>query len=193
MVFMLYTYTLSSYNRYMDTETKYQVSATPVFIKPLLRPKTKKRSSRGGTDEINPEEIIYGEYSYDDKQGEYIDLLYIDGEIIRFFSGGLVRPDNTFDELVLLLRDDSKYYLVEIKEVAKGFAFKRNDISDIKNDSIIKGNANHAPSCVWTLKFEDGKSKNVETNCQPYFDYGNTTRPRNMTNRYILDKMLPRS
>ena len=53
----------------------------------IRRPQT--RASRGGIDEINPEDIVYGEYSCDapDNSDEYIDLIYLDGDILRTFSG----------------------------------------------------------------------------------------------------------
>lgn len=141
-------------------------------------------------DEINPEDIIYGEYSSGKEYGEYIDLIYLDDDILRTFSGGITRPDKTIDELVSLLLDDSKFYLVEIKEVEKGFAFKRNDIVDIKTTSLIEGNSNHEPSCTWTIRFEDKATRGIEISFQSYFTYGKTTRPNNMTNAYILDKVL---
>ncbi len=175
----------------MNTSTKYRVSQQTVGVKPIVRSKARTRPSRGGTDEINPEDIIYGEYS-NDTHGEYVDLIYVDGEIIRIFSGGLVRPNKTFDELVILLRDDSRFYLVEIKEIDKGFAFKRNDIVSIELNSVIEGNTKHAPSCIWTMQFEDRRAKTIEATFQSYFIYGKTIRPRNMTNQHILDKMLPK-
>lgn len=151
---------------------------------------TKTRVSRGGLDEINPEDIIYGEYSSGKEYGEYIDLIYLDDDILRTFSGGIARPDKTIDELMTLLRDDNKFYLVEIKEVERGLAFKRNDIVDIKTTSLIEGNSNHEPSCKWTIRFEDKATRGIEISFQSYFTYGKTTRPSNITNAYILDKVL---
>lgn len=151
---------------------------------------TKTRVSRGGLDEINPEDIVYGEYSSGKEYGEYIDLIYLDDDILRTFSGGITRPDKTIDELMTLLRDDNKFYLVEIKEVERGLAFKRNDIVDIKTTSLIEGNSNHEPSCTWTIRFEDKATRGIEISFQSYFTYGKTTRPSNMTNAYILDKVL---
>lgn len=153
---------------------------------------TKTRTSSGGLDEIDPEDIVYGEYSNGKEHGEYIDLIYLDDNILRTFSGPIVRPSKTIDELVTLLRNDEQFYLVEIKEVEQGFAFKRTDIVDIKTTSLIAGNANHEPSCTWTMRFKDGATRGIEINFQSYFTYGKTTRPGNMTNAYILEKAFPK-
>jgi len=168
------------------TDSPHQIYQSRVVTRRI--PQT--RVSRGGLDEINPEDVIYGEYSSGKEYGEYIDLIYLDDNILRTFSGGITRPDKTIDELVSLLRDDDKFYLVEIKEVEKGFAFKRNDIKDIKTTSLIQGNNNHEPSCTWTMRFEDGATRGIEISFQSYFAYGKTTRPNNMTNAYILKKVL---
>jgi hypothetical protein len=148
--------------------------------------------SRGGLDEINPEDIIYGEYACDapSRKDEHIDLLYLDGDIIRTFSGKISSTHPVIEELKILLRDDKKFYLILIKEVTKGFAFKRTDITDIKTTSLIQGNDRHEPSCTWTMRFENGIERSVEVNYQSYFSYGNTVRPRTVTNQYILERVF---
>lgn len=155
-----------------------------------VRRVTQTRPSRGGIDEINPEDIIYGEYANGAKYGEYVDLIYLDDNILRTVSGRVDRPNKTLDELVILLRDDKKFYLIEVKEVEHGFAFKRNDIVDIKTTSLIQGNSNHEPSCTWTITFEDGSRRNIETSFQSYFTYGNVVRPNTMTNAFILERVF---
>ena len=157
----------------------------------LTRYRTQTRPSRGDLDDIDPEDIIYGEYSNDISGGEYVDLIYIDNDILRTISEPLTRPNPKFDELTTLLRDDDKFYVIEIKEVQYGFAFKRNDIVTIKVTSVMEGKTNRPASCTWTITFEDNTSRGIEISYQSYFTYGNTTRPSNMTNSYILDKNLP--
>lgn len=169
--------------------------STGTINRPYVRLIPKTRVSRGGLDEINPEDIVYGEYSSDNgkKYGEYLDLVYLDGEILRTFSGRVVSPHPVLEELKILLRDDEKFYLIPIKEVESGFAFKRNDITDIKVSSLIPGNHNHEASCVWTVKFEDRNTRALEINYQAYFSYGNTLRPNDTTNIHILEKVFPKT
>ena len=164
--------------------------AIPLSIK--LTPGT--RISRGDLDEINPEDIIYGEYSSDGgkKHGEYLDLLYLDGDVVRTFSGQVISPHPVLENLKILLQNDEKFYLATIKEVPFGVAFKRNDIVNIVVDSLIEGNSKHGPSCVWTLQFEDGSIRTVESNYQSYFAYANTERPASMTNVDVLEKVFPK-
>lgn len=68
-----------------QNSTKTRIESLQSFARPI--PQT--RTSRGGLDEINPEDIVYGEYSDDGgkQYGPYIDLVYLDGEILRPFSG----------------------------------------------------------------------------------------------------------
>lgn len=164
-------------------------------MKSFTRPILETRTSRGGLDEINPNDVVYGEYSDDGgKQfGPYIDLVYLDGEILRTYSGSIAPSDPVLQELKILLRDDRKFYLVPIKEVGMGFAFKRTDITDIKVSSIISGNSNHEASCIWEVTFEDHTTRTLETNYQSYFSYGNTSRPASMINLHILNRAFPKS
>lgn len=161
--------------------TKYQTKRKPRAF-----------TSRGGLDEINPDDIVYGEYSNDKSKnyGEWIDLIYLDGDILRTFSQSVSPIHPVIEELKVILRDDDKFYLVIINEVPNGFAFKRNDIVNIKITSVIEGNSKHDPSCAWTIKFDDGNVRALEVEYQSYFAYGNTNRPQNMTNKYILDKVF---
>lgn len=78
-------------------------------------------------------------------------------------------------------------YIVPIKEVPSGFAFKRTDIKKIVTTSTIEGNDAHVPSCVWTMYFQDGKTRTIEAEYQAYFAYGNTIRPASMNNATVLD------
>jgi hypothetical protein len=148
---------------------------------------TKTRVSRGGNDEIDPEDIIYGEYTNDN--GEFIDIIYLDGDILRTFSGD-VTAHPVIDELKILLRDDKQFYVILIKEVKAGFAFKRMDINEIKVTSVVSSNP---PSCIWTMRFADKNIRTIETDYQSYFTYGNTIRPKSMINTDILDRVLPKS
>lgn len=158
-----------------------------------VKRKPLSRVSRGGLDEINPEDVIHGEYSNDhgENYGEYIDLVYLDGDILRTFSGAVPSGHPILEELKVLLRDDKKFYLVPIKEVSAGFAFKRTDIVRITVSSLIQGNDNHLPSCIWTVNFKDESVRTLETQYQSYFAYGATTRPRSMTNVDVLEKVFP--
>lgn len=153
--------------------------------------KTKTRVSRGGIDDIDPEDIVYGEYANDDGEqyGEYIDLIYLDGDILRTFSGYVNSHHPVIEELRTILRDDKKYFIIPIKEVKAGFAFNRTDIVDIKVSSVISG---YPASCIWTMRFEDGNIRTLEIDYQSYFTYGNTIRPKSMTNVDILDTVFPK-
>lgn len=166
--------------------------ATSTAIIPVISRMTKTRVSRGDIDDINPDDVVYGEYTNDrgEKYGEYIDLIYLDGDILRTFSGSVSYDNPVLKELHIILRDDKKFYVVRIKEVKAGFAFKRNDIRDIRVTSVI---SSAPPSCVWVMKFETGSSRSIETNYQSYFTYGNTNRPKSTTNAIILDKVFPGS
>lgn len=161
-------------------------------VKPRQGRRPFARISRGGLDEIDPEDIIYGEFACDtpNRSDEYIDLLYIDGDILRSFSGYVSHTHPVIEELKTLLRDEKRYYLIFIREVTKGFAFKRTDIVDIQTISLLQGNARHVPSCAWTIRFEDDSKRGVEVDYQSYFTYGNTMRPRTMTNQYILERVF---
>lgn len=157
----------------------------------LIRRHPVTRVSRGGLDEIDPEDIVYGEYAGDHKNlGNWIDLVYLDGDILRTFSGSVSSHHPVIEELKILLRVEDTFYLIPIKEVPLGFAFKRTDIVDIKVSSLIKGNAEHEPSCVWTMHFRDGNTRTLEVGYQSYFAYGNIIRPKSMTNVSILDKVF---
>lgn len=169
----------------MRTHSDIPVEKVQV-ISPKVSYRTKTCASRGGIDDINPEDIIYGEYTNDN--GEFIDLIYLDGDILRTFSGD-VSSHPVMDELKILLRDDKQFYVVLINEVKAGFAFKRNDIQNIKVTSVVSSGP---PSCVWVLRFENGNDRTLETDYQSYFAYGNTIRPRSITNADILDRVLPK-
>jgi hypothetical protein len=159
-------------------------------IRSARRYTTNPRISRGGIDEIDPEDIIYGELTNNgnDEYGVYVDLIYLDGDILRTFSGYVSHKERVITELKILLKDDKKFYLILIKEVKAGFAFKRSDIETIKMASVI---SEGPPSCVWSIRFDTGIVRALETDYQSYFTYGNTVRPNSMTNEYILDRVLP--
>lgn len=162
---------------------------TPLTTKPTIRirPHRPTKTQRSDEVEINAEDIVYGDYANGEPHGEWIDLVYLDGEYLRSGTAKIIRPDEMMDELNIILRDEKLYYLVEIKEAPLGFAFKRNDIVNIKTISNTPGNPG---SCIWEIKFQDGKSKILETTFEAYFAYASTVRPSNMTNVYILDKVL---
>lgn len=145
------------------------------------------KTQRSDEVEIKAEDIVYGDYANGDPHGEWIDLIYLDGEYLKSITAKIIRPDEMMDELDIILRDEKRYYLVEIKEVPLGFAFKRNDIVNIKTISNLPGNPG---SRVWEIKFKDGNIKTLETTFEAYFAYANTLRPNSMTNAYILDKVL---
>jgi hypothetical protein len=170
--------------------------ATPAvktrFIVSATKYTTKTRISRGGIDEIDPEDIIYGELTNNgnDEYGVYVDLIYLEGDILRTFSGYVSHKERVIRELKILLKDDKKFYLILIKEVKAGFAFKRSDIESIKMESVI---SEGPPSCIWSLRFDTGITRTLETDYQSYFTYGNTVRPNSMTNEYILGRVLSKS
>lgn len=171
------------------------ISAQNNQVKPSditpVRLQTGTRTSRGGLDEINPDDIVYGEYASGAKaDGTWIDLVYLDNEILRTFSGPVSSNHPVIEELKIILRSDDMFYLVPVKELESGFAFKRTDIVNITSSSNIQGNARHLPSCVWTMHFADGKARTVEVAYQSYFTYGNTIRPVSMTNVAILDNVF---
>lgn len=162
-----------------------------VDVDTAVRRRPQTRVSRGGLDEINPYDVIYGEYSSKlEKFGEWIDLVYLDNDILRTYSGTIPTDDSVVEELKVLLRNEEMFYLVPIRELTAGFAFKRTDIATIKNTSTISGNDKHAPSCVWTMHFTDSKIRTLEANFQAYFAYGNTIRPTSMTNASLLDTVF---
>lgn len=149
------------------------------------------RTSLGGIDEISPDDIIYGEYSDgDDSYGAWIELVYLGDDVLRTYSGPVSANHPVIEKLKLLLRDDKEFYVVAIREMARGFAFKHIDIVDIKVESTIEGNDSHAPSCVWMIHFRDGRVRTLETDYESYFAYGNTNRPDTMTNAMVLDKVF---
>lgn len=175
----------------MKTDTRYTTQSQEVLTTAAKRPPV-TRVSRGGLDEINPENIVHGEYSDNqDEHGAWLDVVYLDDDILRTHSGK-IRPDHPLaEELKILLRDDTRYYAVTIREVTAGFAFKRTDIMDISVSSLMQGTDRHLPSCVWNLQFEDGSLRTLEVEYQSYFAYGNTVRPQNATNIDILAKTFP--
>lgn len=151
----------------------------------------KIRASKGGLDEINPNDVVHGEYAAGYKDfGNWIDLVYLDDDVLRTFSGAVDAQHPVIEELKLLLRDEKKFYAVPIKEVSAGIAFKRNDILSIETTSTIQGNVKHGPSCVWSMRFEDGSVRTLEAEYQSYFAYGNTIRPASMTNVSLLKKVF---
>lgn len=152
----------------------------------------KTHTSNSGLDAINPDDVIYGEYADGNKEGhgKYLELIYLDDDVLRTFSGYFVSPHPVLEELKILLRDEAMFYLVEVQELNIGLAFKHNDIIDIKVDALIKGNPRHSPSCVWTMRFKDGNVRVVENEYQSYFTYGKIQRPANTTNVDILAKVF---
>lgn len=164
------------------------------FVKsPMVRMPT-AHVFRGGIDEINPEDIVHGEYSdYNGKLGAWIDLVYLDDDVLRTFSGAVIPNHPVLEELKVLLRNDKKFYVVPIREVAAGVAFKRTDIINIRIESLIKATANHAPSCIWAMFFEDGSRRVIEAEYQSYFAYGITNRPVGMRNVDVLEKVFGKS
>lgn len=162
-----------------------------VMARPISKRRPATRVSRGGIDDINPDDIIYGEYSGDHNNlGNWLDLVYLDSDILRTFSGSVSTHHPVIEELKILLRPEDAFYLIPIKEVPQGFAFKRTDIVNIKVTSLIEGNSQHDPSCVWTMHFKDGKTRTLEISYQAYFSYGNTVRPASMSNATILDRVF---
>lgn len=124
-------------------------------------------TSRGDIDEIDPDDIVYGEYSGDHSNlRNWIDLVYLDGDLLLTFSGPVSPLHQVIQKLQVLLRAEDMFYLIPVKEVPLGFAFKRTDIVDIKSTTLIEGNN---------------------------FTYGNTIRPKSMTNVSILDKVFQES
>ena len=149
------------------------------------------RVSSGGIDEIDPDDIVYGEYAGDYKDyNNWLDVIYLDDDILRTFSGSVNPHHPVIEELKVILRDEDTFYVVPIRELPLGLAFKRTDIVDIKVTSAIRGNAVHAPSCVWRIQFRDGNTRTLEIEYQAYFAYGNTIRPKSMTNASILDSVF---
>ncbi len=157
----------------------------PVTIK---TPETKV----SGIDDLNidPEDIVYGEYASGNSHGAYAEFIYLDGDKLKIFEGYISRHNAAIQELLILLKDENKYYLVPIKEIPAGFAFKRKDIVDIKSYLFREGDSTNQPWCGLSFTFEDKKTYKLETEFQAYFTYGNTIRPISMTNEYILDKVF---
>ena len=165
-----------------------------VTIDPTTDRRPTTRVSRGGLDEINPDDIVYGEYAGGDKRhGSWIDLVYLDDDILRTFSGAVSLRHPVIVRLLPLLRDEKLFYVIPVKELPAGAAFKRTDIVAIKASSTIAGTARHAPSCVWTMHLKDRSVRTLEAEYQSYFAYGNTIRPASMTNASILDNVFPSS
>lgn len=175
----------------MKERTYEQIITGPV-IRTFTKPTYRTLVSRGGLDEIDPEDVIYGEYSSDNyvKNGEYLELVYIDGDILCTFSGPIVTPDPKMDTIMSIVKNDEQFYCIPIREMAAGFAFKRKDIKRIGVSSLIHGGNNYPPSCIWTMEFEDHSERIVENTYQTYFYYAKTTRPNFMTNLDIIDKAL---
>lgn len=162
--------------------------------KPYIQHILQTSVSRGGIDDISPEDVVYGEYSGDGgkEHGEYLELIYLDDDILRTFSGYVTSSHPLLGELKVLLCDDQKFYLITIVEIPYGLAFKRTDIVDIKVGSVTEGDTSHTPSCVWSMKFADGNVRVIENEYQPYFTYGNTQRPNSMTNIHVIEKAFPK-
>lgn len=166
----------------VTTTIEYKITALRAGHVPAAR------VSRGGLDDIDPEDIVYGEYAAaHGGHGNWLDLVYLKDDALRTFSGEVEAQHPLLAELKVLLRDEEKFYLIPIKEVPAGVAFKRSDIVDIKISSLIHGNERHGPSCIWEMRFEDGSIRSLEAEYQAYFAYGNTVRPASMTNMSLLD------
>lgn len=142
----------------------YRVLADTVKHAPIAR------ISRGGFDEINPEDIVHGEYSDNlDKHGVWLDVVYLDDNVLRTCSEKIPPDHRIVEDIKILLQDDARYYAVTIHEVAAGFAFKRTDIVDISVSSLIQATDLHPPSCIWNLQFHDGSLRTLEVDYQSYF------------------------
>lgn len=146
--------------------------------------------SRGGLDEIDPDDIIYGELATGNEHGTWLEAVYLDNEILRTITAPVSLQHPVIRELNILLRNEDNFYVIPVKEVPLGFAFKRTDILRIEVSSLIKGDSKHAPSCIWKMTFKDNTVRALEADYQSYFAYGNTVRPKSMTNATILDKVL---
>lgn len=171
--------------RTTELKVEYQVIKTPAKESP------RTRASTDGLDEINPDDVVHGEYAAGYKDfGNWIDLVYLDDDILRTFSGAVDAQHPVIEELKFLLRDEKRFYAVPIKEVPAGVAFKRNDILEIETTSTIQGNTHHGPSCIWSMRFKDESVRTLEAEYQSYFAYGNTVRPASMTNASLLDKVF---
>ena len=171
--------------RTTELKVEYQVIKTQVKKPPMTR------TSTGGLDEINPDDVVHGEYAAGYKDfGNWIDLVYLDDDILRTFSGAVDAQHPVIGELKLLLGDEKKFYAVPIKEVPAGIAYKRTDIVAIETTSTIQGNTQHGPSCIWSMRFGDGSIRTLEAEYQSYFAYGNTVRPASMTNASLLDTVF---
>lgn len=180
----------STYSYSMNTRTA-KISVKYQIVRPHAMRPPRARASIGGLDEINPDDVVHGEYAAGYKDfGNWIDIVYLDDDILRTFSGAVDAQHPVIGELKLLLRDEKKFYAVPIKEVPAGIAFKRADIVAIETTSTIQGNARHGPSCVWSMHFEDGSVRTLEAEYQSYFAYGNTIRPASMTNVSLLEKVF---
>ena len=178
-----YNHTMST--RIAKSTPEYQMAPSEVIRLP------KVRASTGGLDEINPNDVVHGEYAAGNKDfGDWIDLVYLDDDLLRTFSGAIDKRHPVIEELRLLLRDEKKFYVVPIKEISSGIAFKRTDILVIETISTIHGNVRHGPSCVWSIRFEDGSVRTLEAEYQSYFSYANTVRPASMTNVSLLDTVF---
>lgn len=160
-------------------------------VRPIKMKSPKTRASTSGLDGINPDNVVHGEYAAGYKDfGNWIDLVYLDDDVLRTFSGVVDAQHPVIEELKLLLRDEKKFYAVPIREVPAGISFKRSDILSIETTSTIQGNVKHGPSCVWNMHFEDGSVRTLEAEYQSYFAYGNTIRPSSMTNVSLLEKVF---
>lgn len=178
-------------NNQQDSAVLLAKPAVGHITKSYTRKSPATRLSRGGLDEINPDDVIYGEYvNGQGKTENYIDLVYLNDEVLRAYSGPISTHHSLLRELRVLLRVEDSFYLVLIKELPLGFAFKHVDILSIDTSSVVDANANHDPSCVWTLHFKNGNRRTLEIDYQAYFAYGKITRPASMTNAFILDKVL---
>lgn len=146
----------------MKTDVRYVTQSRETIARAVKRSPT-TRVSRGGFDEIDPEDVVHGEYSDNlEGRGAWFDAVYLDGDVLRTCSGE-IRPDHPLvDELKILLRDDARYYVVAIREVAADVAFKRTDIVDITVSSLIRATVAHLPSCIWNLQFQDSSLRTLE-------------------------------
>lgn len=171
-----------------------KTTEVPVQTAEFILEEPTVRVSHGGLDKINLEDVVHGECSSGlSEQGEWIDLVYLDDNVLRTFSGAVIPNHPVLEELKVLLRNDKKFYVVPIREVAVGVAFKRTDIINIRIESLIKATANHAPSCIWAMFFEDGSRRVIEAEYQSYFAYGTTNRPAGMRNIDVLEKVFGKS
>lgn len=151
-----------------------------------LRPKP----SRPSDLDINYEDIIYGEYSFTKKHGGYLDVIYLNGEKLKYISSHVTLHSKIIRELQILLKDEKCFYLIPIREIYAGFAFKSTDVTDIKSYLFKEGDSasRTPPWCGITFTCKPNKTYKIETEFQAYFTYQNTERPASLTNEMILEQ-----